>query len=302
MSLYLLTSLRAALRAGDAILAVYRNEFSVGYKGDRSPLTAADRRSHRVIAAAVSSRKLPRLPLLSEEGKTTPYAERKQWKRFWLVDPLDGTKEFVKRNGEFTVNIALIEGNRPVAGVIYAPVTGAAYFAERGSGAYTIQAAELSALFRRAASGGEASGAHARQRDGQEQALMESVVSAARRLAPLEPGAPANGSITVAGSRSHGSKEFCDFVERLRTRYENVELVPAGSSLKFCLVAEGKAHLYPRLGPTMEWDTAAGDVILSEAGGRVVESGAHGELTYNKENLVNPSFLALSDSLIMNDL
>lgn len=292
LSSYLLHALAAALRAGEAILSVYRDEFTVSYKDDSSPLTAADRRSHEIIGAAVSSRLLPRLPLLSEEGKTIPYARRRLWKSFWLVDPLDGTKEFIKRNGEFTVNIALVEGHRPVAGVIYAPVTDTAYFAGRGVGAYRMHGAELSSIFRRAMPDFETSGGGALQSGGQK--LMDSIFSAARCLTAFSPPVHAPETITVIGSRSHTSENFSGFVKRLKTRYGKVELVPAGSSLKFCLVAEGKAHLYPRLSPTMEWDTAAGEVIVKEAGGKVIDSETRKELVYNKKSLINPPFIALS--------
>ncbi|MBZ0155145.1 MAG: 3'(2'),5'-bisphosphate nucleotidase CysQ [Alphaproteobacteria bacterium] len=298
LSSYLLQSLRAALRAGEAILSVYRDDFGVSYKDDRSPLTAADRKSHEIIAAALSSGTLSPLPLLSEEGINIPYARRKRWKRFWLVDPLDGTKEFIKRNGEFTVNIALVEGNRPVAGVVYAPVPDAAYFAGRGMGAYSISGVRLSALFRLSPPGFEASGNDAPQGAERGEELMDSILSAANRLTASGVCVQDTGAVTVIGSRSHTGKEFSDFVGRLKTRYDSVEIVPAGSSLKFCLVAEGKADLYPRFGPTMEWDTAAGDIIVEEAGGRVIDAETHSELRYNKQDLLNPSFIAMHKEAI----
>lgn len=239
-----------AKKAGEAILKVYTSEFAVEEKEDKSPLTLADRTSHEIISAYLKKRHP--FPVLSEEGKDIPYAERKQWEYFWLVDPLDGTKEFIKRNGEFTVNISLIHKNGPVLGVIYVPVSDVVYYAVNGEGAYKLEQHVSTRL-------------------------------------PL----PSNqNGVTVVGSRSHGSKELDDLVMGLRERHGTLNFLSAGSSLKFCLVAEGKADIYPRLGPTMEWDTAAGQVIVEEAGGQVVEFGSKQPLRYNKESLLNGHFIS----------
>ncbi len=239
-----------AKKAGEAILDVYTSEFAVEQKEDNSPLTLADRTSHEIISEYLMKRHP--FPVLSEEGKDIPYGERRQWEYFWLVDPLDGTKEFIKRNGEFTVNIALIHGGRPVTGVIYVPVSDVIYYAVDGEGAYKVE-------------------------DG---------ISARLPLPAQKDG------VTVVGSRSHGSKEFDDLVRGLRKKYGTLHFLSAGSSLKFCLVAEGKADIYPRLGPTMEWDTAAGQVIVEEAGGKVVDFGNKQPLRYNKESLLNGHFVS----------
>ena len=265
-------ALRAAGRAGREILDVYSGQFAVDSKEDRTPITEADRRAHRVIAeelAAGSS-----YPLLSEEGPPTPYAQRRRWRRFWLVDPLDGTKEFVKRNGEFTVNIALIQSGRPVLGVVYAPVSGLLYFAARGSGACKAE--------------GQAPGPE-----------LERALASARSL-PRRPSTypgripsrPQAARLTVMASRSHSGPEWERFLERLRETYAEVEVLPLGSALKSCLVAEGRADLYLRFGSTMEWDTAAAQAVMEEVGRRVRAYPTRRSLRYNKENPENPSFLA----------
>lgn len=237
-----------AIRAGERIMEVYSRDFGVEYKEDSSPLTEADKAAHEVIDAGL--RKIaPQIPVISEEGEQIPYSERKSFKRFWLVDPLDGTKEFIKRNGEFTVNIALIEGNTPVLGVIYAPVKGVLYFAEKGIGAF-------------------------RQERG------ESPVRLERKLLP------AGSPVKAVVSRSHKSPEVEEFLKA----YKVASVVDAGSSLKFCLVAEGTADLYPRSGPTSEWDTAAGHAIASFAGCNVALLDGS-PLAYNKESLLNPGFV-----------
>ena len=245
-------ALRAlARRAGAAILEVYnRPDFGVETKEDNSPLTEADRRSHEVIDAGLRAL-TPDIPILSEEGRDIPYAERQQWQRFWLVDPLDGTKEFIKRNGEFTVNIALIDRGRPVLGVIYAPALDILYFGELGSEAWKQDAAGA--------------------------------------VTPLRVRQPAQGEgHAVVKSRSHPSGELAAFLETI----EVADSVPVGSSLKFCVVAEGRATLYPRFGPTMEWDTGAGQAIVEAAGGRVVTVEDRNQpLPYNKENLLNGFFI-----------
>lgn len=250
----------AAVEAGRAIMAVYGDgACAVEFKDDKSPLTCADRASHDVIARRL--RETP-WPVLSEEGRSVPYEERRGWNPLWIVDPLDGTKEFIKRNGEFTVNIALVEDGAPVCGVIYVPVTGVLYFAAEGVGSF--RAAEFA-----------------------EYPGLDALVRSAARL----PLAGVRDAFVIMGSRSHGSPELEAFVEDARRRYPKVEMVPAGSSLKICRVAEGSADVYPRLGPTMEWDTAAGHAIARFAGKDLKQWETGIRLGYNKENLLNPWFV-----------
>jgi len=237
--------------AGKSILDIYATDFSVFQKDDMSPLTLADKQSHEILADYLQ--KHYPFPVLSEEGRNIPYPERQQWKNFWLVDPLDGTKEFVKKNGEFTINVALVHEGKPVIGIIYVPLTDTLYYASTGQGAYKVK-------------------------DGKTERL---------------PLVHRSGKLTVVGSRSHASKEFDAFVRTIQEKHGEVDVVSAGSALKFCLVAEGLADMYPRLGPTMEWDTAAGQVIVEEAGGSVVEAEGGRPLRYNKELLTNPNFIVL---------
>jgi 3'(2'), 5'-bisphosphate nucleotidase len=239
---------RIAREAGDAIMEVYAGEFDVELKGDNSPLTRADKASHEVIVEGLQ-RVCPEIPILSEEGRDVPYAERSLWTRFWLVDPLDGTKEFIKRNGEFTVNIALVEEGSVVAGVVYVPVQEKTYFGGLGAGCWRLEG------------------------DGEAEAIRVREVDHTDGLA-------------VVMSRSHPSAELEAFLKDIRV----AEALPVGSSLKLCVVAEGRADLYPRLGPTMEWDTAAGHAVVEAAGGTVTQVDGQ-PLKYNKENLLNPYFI-----------
>ena len=253
---------KAALLGGAEILSVYeRADFKVETKADDSPLTLADRLSHQAIVGLLS-KETPDITVMSEEGTDVPFSERNDWKQYWLVDPLDGTKEFIKRNGEFTVNVALIEGNRPVIGVIYIPVSDILYNASSKSGAHKWE--------------------HASE-------LQESEWS--REVDKLPIGArPDSSTIRVVASRSHNSEETEGFINSLRKEYGNVETVASGSSIKFCIVAEGVAEVYPRFGTTMEWDTAAGHCIAAEAGCSVRRSEG-GPLVYNKQDLRNPQFI-----------
>jgi 3'(2'), 5'-bisphosphate nucleotidase len=243
-----------ARRAGEAILEIYARDFEVEFKADESPLTEADQRANDVIVAALEER-YPEIPIISEEIRALDYSERRGWDTCWLVDPLDGTKEFVKKNGEFTVNIALIHAGEPVAGVVYRPVTGAMYSAERGRGAYL-------------------------EEPGAEPVHLENTKHYSTE-----------DDVTVVASRSHLSQEVEDFVAELRAAGKQVEFQSAGSSLKLCLVAEGKATVYPRFAPTMEWDTAAAHAVVLEAGKKVLDRETGAPLTYNKENLLNPWFI-----------
>ena len=253
--------------AGSRILKVYETSFEVETKEDSSPLTLADRESHDVICQRLPELNKPsflpsNIPVLSEEGRDIPFSERSSWKYFWLVDPLDGTKEFVKRNGEFTVNIALIHDAKPILGIVYIPVTDAVYFGVRGECSYKAE--------------------------GLSQIDTADILELSRRL-PLE--GQTDSALRVVGSRSHSSKPFEEYVENLKAEYGEISLVSAGSSLKFCLVAEGKADIYPRLGPTMEWDTAAGHAVAIGAGRQVIKYGSDKELEYNKKELLNAWFI-----------
>lgn len=249
----------AAIKAGVEILEVYEDKFTVEYKSDESPLTLADKKAHRVIAAFLEQTPYP---VLSEEGRSIPFEERKHWDSYWLVDPLDGTKEFVKRNGEFTVNIALITKGEPVLGVVYAPVKQWLYVGTSGEGAWKLEL--------------------------KEHQLPEKWKKAGTRL-PLK--APEGKKFTVVGSRSHATSETEAFIAELQEKHGEIEFMSMGSSLKLCLVAEGTADIYPRMAPTMEWDTAAGDAIARSTGCSVVQYENETSLQYNKENLLNPWFV-----------
>ena len=251
----LLEPVRAIARAaGTAILEVYNRDVAVAHTDDRSPLTEADRAAHDLIAERLAALE-PSLPLLSEEGSSVAYATRRGWRRYWLVDPLDGTKEFIKRNGEFTVNIALIDRGRAVLGVVLAPALGLEYSASASGGA-----------FRRRSSNGA--------------------------LEPIRVARPAAEPPRVVCSRSHAGEELAAYLERLGPHVQK----PMGSAIKICLVAEGTADVYPRLGPTSEWDTAAAQAILECAGGSMIDLDGR-PVTYNsKEGLLNPSFLAIGDT------
>lgn len=242
-----------ARAAGQAILTVYnaqKDAQQLEYKSDSSPLTLADKSSHKLIAERLQ-KLYPDIPMLSEEGKDTAYEVRKNWQTYWLIDPLDGTKEFIKRNGEFTVNIALIKDNYPVLGVVHVPVSGLTYYAQQGGGAWLLT-----------------------QEDGPQPI----------RAAAFEA---TDKQLKIVASRSHLSPETEAFIGQ----FAAPELLSMGSSLKFMLVAEGRAQLYPRLAPTMEWDTAAAQIVVEEAGGKVVGFEGGGRLAYNKENLLNPFFV-----------
>ncbi len=244
---------KIAQQAGERILEVYHSpDFNVETKADNSPLTRADLASHEHIVRSLNAL-TPDIPVLSEEAKDIPYQERSRWTRFWLVDPLDGTKEFIKRNGEFTVNIALIEGGEPVLGVVHTPVLGVTYYASKGAGAFKLE-------------------------HGKRQALTAK--------------SEVTDTLNVVASRSHAGPETQDLLDKLANDYK-VNIVSKGSALKLCLVAEGAAHFYPRLGPTMEWDTAAAQCVAEQADATV--TNVTGErLKYNKENLLNPFFIVNS--------
>ena len=251
-----------SIKAGQVIMDIYEKDFQVESKVDNSPLTIADKCSHQKIIEGLQLA-YPNIPVLSEEGRDIPYEERKNWSQFFLVDPLDGTKEFIKKNGEFTVNIALIQGRYPVLGVIYAPALDTFYYGVEGLGSYKLENASA------------------------EEVNNESdLVGRSIQLPKMDKG----GTVNVVASRSHMSPDTEAFIEELK-KDNDVEVVSAGSSLKFCLVAEGKADYYPRYAPTMEWDTGAGQAIVEAAGGRVTTYEDNIRFRYNKENLLNDWFL-----------
>lgn len=258
------TAISASLEAGHEILSVYQHpdaDFKVEMKSDNSPLTLADRKAHRVIVDRL--RQTP-FPILSEESRSTEYEERGKWPVFWLVDPLDGTKEFIKRNGEFTVNIALIAHGNPILGVVYIPVKEVLYFGYSPKGAYKIEGINI--------------------HNGTDFAKSGNPV----QQLPLDSHAD---KYRVVASRSHMSDETREFIEKLRQEHGETEFISVGSSIKICLVAEGSADIYPRFAPTMEWDTAAGHAIAIAAGKNIYHTDEKTPLTYNKGELLNPWFI-----------
>ena len=254
------TAITAALEAGKAILEIYHSgDFDVEIKGDNSPLTKADTSSHNVIMSFLTK---TNIPVLSEEGKAIPYEERKDWSKLWIVDPIDGTKEFIKRNGEFTVNIALIENKKTLIGVIFVPVTGELYFSTKEMGAFKVPV-------------------------NIENYNIETIISNGHKL-PLQK---KDNTFTIVASKSHMSPETEEYVEQMRDIHGEVNLISKGSSLKLCMVAEGTANCYPRFAPTMEWDTAAGQAICEHAGFKVIDWKTNESMLYNREKLLNNWFV-----------
>ncbi|HPU92982.1 MAG TPA: 3'(2'),5'-bisphosphate nucleotidase CysQ [Candidatus Saccharicenans sp.] len=258
-------------RAGEEILKIYFQEqadWKISFKEDRTPITEADRLANSVINEGLK-KLFPDIPIISEENREIPYQSRREYECCWLLDPLDGTKEFLKQNGEFTVNLALIQQGKPVAGFISVPVKGLFYFAVKGEGAYKIEIGE-------------------KRQGGQSERQIKQVKQDNKLQLRAAQFSMDDAGLTVLASRSHFDGETRKFIESLN----QPRLESRGSSLKFMMLAEGLGHLYPRLGRTMEWDTAAGQAILEEAGGQVVEFSSRQPLRYNKESLVNPPFLA----------
>jgi len=298
-------AIKAALEAGDAILEIYSRDFEVEYKADASPLTEADRTAHNIIVRNLEGTSFP---VLSEESREIPAVERRSWKCFWMVDPLDGTKEFIRKNGEFTVNIALVKNKVPILGIVYVPVAGILYLGVNGySNPWNLTGAW------KAARGKDFQGL---------EDLLEKFPGAGRGesgiFQRLEISGPLRRPPRVAASKSHCNDTTRNFIAEIEEKYGEIELVSKGSSLKLCMVAEGTADIYPRLAPTMEWDTAAAQAVVEASGGRVVQydpeipapeylndigdwsisanQGAHQtsglrELTYNKAELLNPFFV-----------
>ena len=248
-----------SIRAGNKTLEYYKDDIEVTHKNDSSPLTKADLASNKIIKTALHNLDKT-IPILSEES-LVGWSSRKKWNKYWLVDPLDGTKEFIKNNGEFTVNIALVEKNSPILGVIFAPAKSVIYFAQKGYGSFTIHTSvELNSL------------------------------DEATQIAALKQSDP----VRIIGSRSHSNNSFTTWVNE---KFPEAQIIQAGSSLKFCLIADGNADIYPRFGPTSEWDIAAGHIILNEAGGKILTL-SNKEIKYNKkESLLNPEFIASNNAI-----
>lgn len=261
-------AVHAALRAGEDILRIYDTAFTVETKSDNTPVTLADKQSGHRISEVLSE---SGIPVISEEEEIAPPEVRQTWNKVWIVDPLDGTKEFIKRNGEFAINIALVDGGKPIIGVIYAPVLKDLYFASQGNGSYKLNIAKV-------------------------EHLQQSELGDLGRIAEKLPNQKTPAIYTVVASRSHLSREINEHIEDLRTVYGKINMINVGSSIKQCWVAEGRAHEYARFGTTMEWDTAAGQCILQEAGGKLLDLSTDLPMRYNKENLRNNFFIARHQS------
>jgi len=236
-----------ALKAGEAIMQIYKKDFTVEYKDDKSPLTEADLKANEIICSSLE-KLYPNIPIMSEENKQTEYEIRKNWEYYWCIDPIDGTKEFIKKNDEFTVNIALVHNDTPVLGVVYAPAIDEMYSAKKGEGAYKNN-----------------------------------------QKLPLQTNDNPKEKLSVVASKSHLSPETQEFINNFDTK--EIEQISKGSSLKLCMVATGEADIYPRLAPTMEWDTAAADAIVREAGKMTYQFESNTAVVYNKEELLNPWFI-----------
>ena len=253
-------AIKASLAAGERIMEIYEHEdFEVEAKGDDSPLTKADLASHDIIMKYLRETEIP---VLSEEGKDLPYEDRKDWKQLWIVDPIDGTKEFIKKNGEFTVNIALVENQKPILGVIYVPAFQELYFAARGIGSFKVSGIENFSNFKEL-----------------------------KEMAATLPIGSEKELFTVVVSKSHLSPETEEYIKNLKKEHGRLDSISKGSSLKLCMVAEGKADCYPRFAPTMEWDTAAGQAICTYAGKTVTDYSTKKEMLYNREQLLNNWFI-----------
>jgi 3'(2'), 5'-bisphosphate nucleotidase len=267
----MLSAVTTAVQSGREILRIYEKPFEVERKEDHSPVTVADRASHRVIEKLLQI-SFPEIPVLSEEGKTVPFKVRKKWSLFWLVDPLDGTKDFIKRNGEFTVNIALVRGNTPVLGVINIPSADTVYFGMEGGGAFKVTAASKYIYKKK----------------------NSDIIFDRSETLPIDR-EKKREHLVIVKSRSHSGEKTEQCIEKLLALYSGNRIITAGSSIKLCLLAEGSADVYPRLGPTMEWDTAAGHAVLRFSGGDVLRADNWSPLVYNKEELLNPPFVAVKN-------
>jgi 3'(2'), 5'-bisphosphate nucleotidase len=256
--------IRCAIQAGIETLKIYNGDINVSYKSDSSPLTQADLKSHNVIVETLSKYGLP---ILSEESEIPEYNERTKWELFWIIDPLDGTKEFIKKNGDYTINIGLIENKFPISGVIYVPVHDVLYFSFDGVGAFKVDSAK-DVL--------------------NEDDSLESIIDKGLKLPQIED----RDEMVVVASKSHLNEATSSYIAKLEVEYEKVVSISRGSSLKLCMVAEGKADVYPRFGPTMEWDIAAGTSIILCSNAKIYDADKQEMLNFNKENLLNPEFIA----------
>ncbi len=255
------TIIIASIKAGEEILKIYNTDFDVEYKEDESPLTIADKNANNIIMSFLMD---TGIPILSEEGRSITYEERKDWDELWIVDPLDGTKEFVKKNDEFTVNIALIKNGKPILGIVYAPVLDELYWGDVSLGAYKLLKAS------------------------EKINNMDNILSLASPL----PLTNAKSYFGIVASRSHLSPETNAYIDKIRQSRDDIKIMSKGSSLKIVMVAEGTAHVYPRFAPTNEWDTAAGHAIVLASGGRIVQAeNQEKEIIYNKKNILNPWFI-----------
>ena len=251
-------AIRAALKAGEVIMEIYKTEdFEVEFKSDNSPLTKADKQAQKTIVSYLSSSSFP---ILSEEGSDVPYAKRREWNHLWIVDPIDGTKEFVKQNGEFTVNIALVKNQKPILGVVYAPALKDLYFAEAGVGSFKME--NIISI---------------------EDIYKTNGIDLSKSTYPK--------TYTLVVSKSHMNENTQQFIDKTKHDFGEISIASYGSSLKICKVAEGSAHCYPRFGPTMEWDTAAAHAVIIYAGNKLIQDDGISKMIYNKPNLLNPFFV-----------
>lgn len=263
MELYFLLkkAIFAAIKAGIKILDIYNNsDFQIEYKQDNSPLTIADKSANKIILDILDETKIP---VISEEENIPAFEIRKNWEYLWIIDPLDGTKEFIKRNGDFTVNIALIKNQKPILGVVFVPVTGELYFSTTEIGAFKF-------IY-----------------NSENMNFPENIISKSTKM----PVVTKHEDYIVVGSKSHNNEETQNYISELGNKYKNITIISRGSSLKFCMIAEGLADIYPRFSPTMEWDTAAGNAIAIAAGAKVKIAGTDNDMIYNKENMQNPNFI-----------
>ncbi|MFN8258589.1 MAG: 3'(2'),5'-bisphosphate nucleotidase CysQ [Bacteroidales bacterium] len=268
IEIYSKLAVKAAIGAGKKILEVYnQDDFEIEFKADNSPLTKADKAANNIITSVLD---ITKLPVISEEGNIEEFELRRDWKWYWLVDPLDGTKEFIKRNGEFTVNIALMHKTRPWLGIIYVPVLNKMYYSDHEN-AWMVENLDV---------------------DGKEENIFIEIESRKKKLPRFS-----NENIVILASKSHLSEETKQNIEKIKQIHPGASVQNVGSSLKFCYIAEGRADFYPRYGKTMEWDTAAGQAIVEAAGGKVIRMSDLKPMDYNKESLVNPDFIVTNQKI-----
>jgi len=266
------TAILAALSAGQNVLEIYNGkDYGIEFKSDNTPVTLADKRSHKIILSFLEQ---TNIPVLSEEGASIDFDDRKNWEYYWCIDPIDGTKEFINRQDDFTINIALIKNHVPVLGVIYIPVFKDLYIAEAGFGAYKAEKMDIGLY---------------------ENKGFAYLISNFKKL----PFSRFDDTFVIAVSKSHQPSELLEYIDTLRKNHSKVRLEKRGSSLKFCLVAEGAVDMYPRVGRTMEWDTAAGQAIVTIAGGSVIDMHSENTMIYNKKSLANPDFIVRKNNILL---